>query len=252
LSSCFIVGFCCSSLILFRGIKVQIYKKVVIALCLGLYQSFDLLLWMNLNYYVFIVCSFFLLNRLTMRIEVNSKISKTFAMLIMISLGKPQLSLSCCFLLLATLLVKGFRFRSISKWYFEIGLITSLVTSILFSRINSSSLELNIATENFLFAIAGILNVPFVVIVPILAIGDSKFSETINNSNYDLSFDILTITFSIILYLLWHRNKPKNLNPPLLLPSSLLECSLYISRCLSFQTRDGLIVIFGTITAFHA
>jgi hypothetical protein len=31
-----------------------------------------------------------------------------------------------------------------------------------------------------------------------------------------------------------------------------LECSLYISRCLSFQTRDGLIVIFGTITAFHA
>jgi hypothetical protein len=212
LFSCFIVGFCCSSLILFRGIKVQIYKKVVIALCLGLYQSFDLLLWMNLNYYIFIVCSFFLLNRMTMRIEVNNKISKTFAMLIMISLGKPQLSLSCCFLLLATLIVKGFRFRSISKWYFEIVLITSLFTSILFSRFNSSPLDLNIATENFLFAIAAILNVPFVVIAPILAIGNSKISETIDNSNFDLFFNILSMIFSIILYLQLYRNKPRNLN----------------------------------------
>ena len=211
LASCFIVGFCCSSLILFRNINVKIYKKVIIALCLGLYQSFDLLLWMNLNYYLFIVCCFVLLNRLTMKIEVNSKISKSFTMLLMISLGKPQLSLSCCFLLFATLFVRGFRFKSISKWYFEIGLVISLVTSISFSRLNSNYLELNVATENFLFAIAGILNIPFVVMVPILAIGNSKISEIINNSNYDLSFNILSITFSIIVYLLLYRNKAENL-----------------------------------------
>lgn len=210
LASCFIVGFCCSSLILFRNIKIRIYKKVIIALCLGLYQSFDLLLWMNLNYYLFIFSCFFLFNRLTMKNDENSKTSKIFAALIMISLGKPQLSLCCCFLLLATLFVKGFRFRSISKWYFEIGLVISLVTSVLFSRLNANYLELDIAIENFLFAIAGILNIPFVVIVPILAIGISKISEIINNSNYDLTFNILSIIFSIIVYLLLYRNKPKN------------------------------------------
>ena len=211
LAGCIIAGFCCSSLILFHNINVKIHKKVIIALCLGIYQSFDLLLWMNLNYYLFIVCCFFLFNRLTMKIEVNSKITKFFATLLMISLGKPQLSLSCCFLLFATLLVKGFRFKSLSKWYFEIGLIVSLVTSILFSRLNSNYLELNIATDNFLFAVAGILNIPFVVMVPILAIGNSKISEIINNSNYDLSFNILSIIFSIIVYFLLYRNKPKNL-----------------------------------------
>ena len=210
LASCVIVGFCCSSLILFRNINIKIHKKVIIALCLGLYQSFDLLLWMNLNYYLFIVCCFVLLNRLTMKIEVNGKISKFFTMLLMISLGKPQLSLSCCFLLFATFFVRGFRFKSISKWYFELGLVISLVTSISFSRLNSNFLELNVATENFLFAIAGVLNIPLVVMAPILAIGNSKISRIINNPNYDLSFYILSTTFSIIVYLLLYRNKAKN------------------------------------------
>jgi hypothetical protein len=212
LASCLIVGFCCSSLLLFRNIKLKIHKKVIIALCLGLYQSFDLLLWMNINYYLFIVCCFYLLNRLTMKIEVNSQISKILMSLIMISLGKPQLSLSCCFLLFATFFVKGFRFRSISRWYFEIGIIILLATSITFSRLNSNYLQLSIAPENALFAIAGILNVPLVVIMPFLAIGSSKISEIIKNSNYDLFLTILSIIFSIIFYLLLFRNKPKNLN----------------------------------------
>jgi hypothetical protein len=167
---------------------------------------------MNLNYYLFVVSCFFLFNRLTMKIEENSKRSKIFAALIMISLGKPQLSLSCCFLLLTTLFVKDFRFRYISKWYYEIGLVISLITSVLFSRFNSNYLELNTATENFLFAIAGILNIPFVVVVPFLAIGNSKISEIINNSNYDLAFNVISIIFSIIVFLLLYSNKPKNLN----------------------------------------
>ncbi len=210
-ASCIIVGFCCSSLILFRNIKVKIHKKVIIALCLGLYQSFDLLLWMNINYYLFVFCCFYLLNRLTMKIEVNSKISKVFVMFIMISLGKPQLSLSCCFLLFTIFFVKRFRFRSISKWYFEIVLSISLATSVLFSRLNSNYLELIVTTENTLFAIAGFLNIPLVVIAPFLAIGGSKISEIIINSNYDLFFNTLSIIFSIFVFLLMYRNKPKNL-----------------------------------------
>ena len=108
LTGCLLVGFCCSSLILFRNINIDIYKKVIIALCLGLYQSFDLLLWMNLNYYLFIVCCFILFNRLMMKKEIKSKIKNIFTFLLMISLGKPQLSLSCCFLLIAILCMNPF------------------------------------------------------------------------------------------------------------------------------------------------
>ena len=204
LVSCFIVGFCCSSLILFRNINIKIYTKIVIALCLGLYQSFDLLLWMNLNYYLFIVCCYILFNHLAMKIEVNSKISNIFTLLLMISLGKPQLSLSCCFLVIAILLIKGFRFESISKWYFEIGLLASLVTSILFSRLNSNHLDLSITFDNFSYALAGMFKIPIVLIFPILAIGNSKMSETFNKPNYDLSF-----AFSIIVYWLLYKNKLK-------------------------------------------
>jgi hypothetical protein len=129
---------------------------------------------------------------------------------LMISLGKPQLSLSCCFLVIAIFIIKGFSFKSIRKWYFEIGLVISLVTLVLFSRLNSNQLELNITSQNFLHAIAGFFNIPFVLFLPFLAIGNIKISGILNNSNYDLSLNILSITFSIIVYLLLYVKKPKN------------------------------------------
>ena len=210
LTGCLLVGFCCSSLILFRNINININKKVIIALCLGLYQSFDLLLWMNLNYYLFIVCCFILFNRLMMKKEIKSNIKNIFTILLMISLGKPQLSLSCCFLLIAVFFMRDFRIRSIRNWHFEVCLFTSLLTSVLFSRLNSNHLELNLTSENFLFAIAGIFEIPFVLFVPILAIGNAKVAEIVNNSNYQLSTYTLSIFFSIILFSLLYFKHPKN------------------------------------------
>ena len=210
LASCFIVGFCCSSLILFRNINIQIHKKVIIALCLGFYQSFDLLLWMNLNYYLFVVCCFILFNRMAKKVDVKSKIANAITFLLMISLGKPQLSLSCCFLIIAIFIIKGFSFKSIRKWYFEIGLVVSLATSFLFSRLNSNQLELSITSQNFSYAIAGVFNIPFVLSLPFLAIGNTKISGILNNSNYDLSLNILSVTFSIIVYVLLYIKKSKN------------------------------------------
>ena len=210
LTGCLLVGFCCSSLILFRNINININKKVIIALCLGLYQSFDLLLWMNLNYYLFIVCCFILFNRMMMKKEIKSNIKNIFTILLMISLGKPQLSLSCCFLLIAVFFMRDFRIKSIRNWYFEICLFTSLLTSILYSRLNSNHLELNLTSENFSFAIAGIFEIPLVLFVPILAIGNAKIAEIVNNSNYQLSSNILSIILSITLFLLLYFKQPKN------------------------------------------
>jgi len=210
LTSCLLVGFCCSSLILFRDININIYKKIIIALCLGLYQSFDLLLWMNLNYYLFIVCCFILFNRLMMKKEIKSKSKNIFTILLMISLGKPQLSLSCCFLLIAIFFIKNFSIKSMRNWYFEICLFTSLIASILFSRLNSNHLELNLTSENFSYAIAGIFKIPLVLIVPMLAIGNTKIAGIVNNSNYELSSNILSIILSIILFSLLYFKQPKN------------------------------------------
>jgi len=200
LFGCLIVGFCCSSLILFRNIKIKLFKKVVVALCLGCYQSFDLLLWMNLNYYLFIVCCFLLLNQLPQNEVAKSKIRNIFIVLLFISLGKPQLSLSCCFLVLAVLMIRNFRLASIREWYFEISLIVILVTSVLFSRINSNHLELQITPENFLYAFTGVLAIPFILFLPLFAIGNAKMSEMFSNTIYDWAFNSASITFSLAFF----------------------------------------------------
>jgi len=200
LFGCLIVGFCCSSLILFQNIKIKLFKKVIVALCLGCYQSFDLLLWMNLNYYLFIVCCFLLLDRIPQNEVAKSKIRNIFIILLLVSLGKPQLSLSCCFLILAILMIRNFRLASIREWYFEISLLVLLVTSVLFSRINANHLELQITSENFFYAFAGVLTTPFILFLPIFAIGNAKMSEMFSNTIYDWAFDSASITFSLAFF----------------------------------------------------
>ena len=53
LFSCLISGLCVSSLVLIRNLPMTVFKKIVIAFSLGFYQAFDLLLWHQVNYYLF-------------------------------------------------------------------------------------------------------------------------------------------------------------------------------------------------------
>jgi len=206
--SCLIVGLCCSSLMVFPNINLSLKKKIIISLCLGCYQSFDLLLWMNINYYLFIVCYFFLFNQINEHESKQSKFGKLLITLLFLSLGKPQLSLSCIFLISATLYLAGLRFSSIVKYKFKLMLILILISSVLFSRFNTDHLHLYIELKNMTYAFFGLLKIPFVLIAPAFAIGSEKIAHILNNSIFDFISTVYIILFSLVIYraLLKKRN----------------------------------------------
>jgi len=197
---CLIAGLCCSSSIIFPHINLSLEKKTIISLCLGCYQSFDLLLWMNINYYLFIVCFFFLFSQLNEHESKKNKFGKLLISLLFLSLGKPQLSLSSIFLISATLYIAGFKFSSIVKYKFQLILIFILISSILFSRFNADHLNLNIELKNMSYAFFGLLKIPFVLVAPIFAIGSEKIAPILNNSPFNFIFTLYTIIFSLVIY----------------------------------------------------
>jgi len=198
--SCLIVGLSCSSLILFSHINLRLKEKIIISLCLGCYQSFDLLLWMNINYYMFIVCFFILFDQLKGNESKQSKFNKLLLTLLFLSLGKPQLSLSCIFLMIATLYINGLRFSSILKYRFKLLLLIILISSVLFSRFNTDYLQLNIELKNIGYAFFGLLKIPFVLVMPVFAIGSEKIAQILNNSTFNFISTIYIIIFSLVIY----------------------------------------------------
>jgi hypothetical protein len=205
--SCLIVGLCCSSSMIFAHINLSLKKKTVISLCLGCYQSFDLLLWMNINYYIFIVCCFYLFNQLNEMESKERKLGKLLITLLFISLGKPQLSLSCIFLISATLHSAGFRFSLIIKYKFQLILIFILISSLLFSRFNADHLPLNIELKNIAYAFFGLLKIPFVLIAPAFAIGGEKIAHKLDNPAFNFISTVYIITFSLVIYRAFLKNK---------------------------------------------
>jgi hypothetical protein len=197
---CLIAGLCCSSSLIFPHINLSLKKKTIISLCLGCYQSFDLLLWMNINYYLFIVCFFFLFSQLNEHESKKNKFGKLLISLLFLSLGKPQLSLSSIFLISATLYIAGFKFSSIVKCKFQLILIFILISSILFSRFNADHLNLNIELKNMSYAFFGLLKIPFVLVAPIFAIGSEKIAPILNNSPFNFICTLYTIIFSLVIY----------------------------------------------------
>jgi hypothetical protein len=237
--SCFIVGLCCSSVIIFQHINLSLKKKLIISLCLGCYQSFDLLLWMNINYYLYIVCCFFILNRLYESESKKNRLGKILFILLFLSLGKPQLSLSCIFLLIVALYMNNFKFSSAVKYKFELLLITILISSVLFSRVNINHLNLNIELKNITFALFSLLKIPFVLLAPLFAIGNEKISNILKSSVYDIISNTFIIVFSLIIYRALFKSKSldKNYLHYFLVGISPLYFSLFVFNNTGWATE---------------
>ena len=196
--SCLIVGLCCSSLILFKNVNLNLTKKIIISLCLGCYQSFDLLLWMNINYYLFIVCFFVLLNQLFKNKKNINNFEKTFLIILFVNLGKPQLILCCLLLIILTLILSNLGISLITK--FELLSITILASSFLVSRLTPGHLDLSFGLSNVAYALLGLLKLPFVIITPVLAIGNAKISTMLDSPTYNVITNIFIVVFSILTY----------------------------------------------------
>jgi hypothetical protein len=200
--SCIVAGFCVSSILLLKNIGMNYKNKFVIALCLGSFQSFDLLLWMNINYYVFIACILLLYNKMLDPIKSLRKKEILFLFVLLGSLGKPQLIVSCIVFLCTILLIaknqKGFKLIDEKV---TLCAIFFLACFLVFSRLNSQALELQLGIQNLFYAVAGLFKLPLSILFPLPIIGLTYFAKVFNNSFLDIFSNFIFIFASILIYI---------------------------------------------------
>jgi hypothetical protein len=170
--SAFIASACCASIIILSPENSRIYFKTVCAFILGTYPSFDLLLYFNLSYYLFIPT-------LLLTLKINQNFSKKTIIclsLMILSLGKPQLLVS----ILLVLLFKLYQNPNFKKSYFSFILIFLTVILLVLSRINPNPINLEIANQNFLFGLFALFQMPATLLFPIISIAFKGFLELQN------------------------------------------------------------------------
>jgi hypothetical protein len=153
---------------------------------------------MNINYYLFIVCFFVLLNQLFKNKKNINNFEKTFLIILFVNLGKPQLILCCLLLIILTLILSNLGISLITK--FELLSITILASSFLVSRLTPGHLDLSFGLSNVAYALLGLLKLPFVIITPVLAIGNAKISTMLDSPTYNVITNIFIVVFSILTY----------------------------------------------------
>jgi hypothetical protein len=170
--SAFIASACCASIIILSLKNSQIYFKTVCAFILGTYPSFDLLLYFNLSYYLFIPT-------LLLTLKITQNFSKTTVIclsLMILSLGKPQLLAS----ILLVLLFKLYQNPNLKKSYLSCIPIFLTVILLALTRINPNPITLELTNQNFLFGFFALFQMPATILFPIISITLKGFLELQN------------------------------------------------------------------------
>ncbi len=169
LLSVLLVALCCTSLLSLRGYSQK--DLTVAAIALGCFPSFDLLLWHNLSYFGFIPLMVVFLNGFS---HSRSGYSSIVGMQMLIAFScKPQLLIVdlALFFLLAT---RHFRQNhSLSLLY--VGSSILPLSFLILGRQNSSSLDLQVGTKEFVIALTALAIVPIAIVLPALFVGLSGF-----------------------------------------------------------------------------
>lgn len=160
LFSALIASACCASIIILYPNNSQLYPKTISAFILGVFPSFDLLLYFNLSYFI-------LIPTLLLSLRVKQKIGKKQIMLLsllILILAKPQL-------LVCILLVLTFKqYKSKFKTYFNSIPILLAILLLFISRANSDSISLELAPKNLFFGLSALLQMPATLLFPIISI----------------------------------------------------------------------------------
>lgn len=199
LLSCIVAGACCSSIVLFHNLDIHLEIKLLIALCLGFYQSFDLLLWMNVNYYLFIPGTLFLLSYILNGRRNQRALSSFGAFLLIVSVGKPQLILALILLLAYSFLEKNFKFKKILEKKFEWLVILTLLNLLAYSALSQNSLFSSAVFGGLIFALFSVFKVIFVLIAPFLAILNAKIASVLDVFLYSLISNLAIVIFVITM-----------------------------------------------------
>lgn len=212
LFSCLVSGLCASSLILFGNLPITVFKKIVVAFSLGFYQAFDLLLWHQVNYYLFIPVSIFMISKISREENLTTSKFLSFFLVLLIGIGKPQLVLSCMFILVLSAARQIVNTRKIRVKKIEYILILFLFASLILGRLSTEALELTIKPKNLIYALVGLLKVPAIVIFPFYTVTSLGFAKIVDSKSINILTNLVIIIISLCIYLQFGKSKYNKLS----------------------------------------
>ena len=165
-----IASLCCASILKLSPKNIPTGVRVPIALALGSFASFDLLLWFNLSYYLFIP-GLFIIEKFCLEYRNPNKKYLYLTLLSILAVAKPQLIASFLLMLLLIFWQAGGK-RIPVVFYFPILIIISFLV---FGRLQSNSLPLSLDPKHILFALISVIVMPAVVLFPLYSIGITGF-----------------------------------------------------------------------------
>ena len=190
-----IVALCCASVLLLRDSSKK--DLTVVAIALGCFPSFDLLLWHNLSYYGFIPLMVLFLNGMS-RSRTGYLIFVVMQFLIVFSC-KPQLlvaDLAVLFLLAARYFRQNY---SLAFLYLASSILPFFLLMV--GRQNSHSLHLQISPRGFVIGLMALAIAPIAITLPAIFVGLSGFlrihSKTLLTTVLELT---LVATQSVFLF----------------------------------------------------
>lgn len=165
-----IASICSASVILLVPFEVDFKRRIFAALAIGIFPSFDLLLWHNLSYY-FYIPTLIISMRLVLRKNLINIFDYFLLTTLIISSAKPQLLAS----LLLIFLLKSQDY-SIARWVTQrLYLFILTVSMILIGRFQGDSLPLDLTLEKLAYLGSAIFVIPLAILFPVVSIGLTGF-----------------------------------------------------------------------------
>jgi hypothetical protein len=212
LFSSLIASLCCASIILQNKLSTAMTKKIIIAFSLGFYQSFDLLLWHQINYYLFIPASIYLLINTSRPKGINLSKSSWILVLLLIGIGKPQLVLSCILILIVDIVRQVLLDAKIREKKSEIIILAYLFLSIIVGRFSNQTLELLLEPKNLFYATIGSLRMPALVVFPFFTVASLGFAKISDMTIVYVIANLAVTLTSVLLYVQVRKRNFKKLD----------------------------------------
>jgi hypothetical protein len=165
-----IASLCSASVILLLPFEVGFKRRISAALAIGIFPSFDLLLWFNLSYY-FYIPTLIICMRFALRKRPTNLFDYVLLTLLITSSAKPQLLAS----LMLIFLVKS-RDYSFARWVTQrLYLFVLTASMILIGRFQSDSLPIDLTLEKLAYLGSALFVIPLAILFPIVSIGLTGF-----------------------------------------------------------------------------
>ena len=193
--SAFVAAGSCASIIMILGKHYSSKLLALLALIIGFFPTFDLLLFHNLSYFVYIPTISYLLDRVL--VHNFTFFNGLITTLLICLCPKPQLLLSILVALFSILCVTRSRIALMVK-NIALPCFTTLFFFVL-GRFDQSSIDLSITLRNMFQSLTALIYIPSAILFPWISIGASGFSRMIDSSYLWWTSSIILVASNILL-----------------------------------------------------